>query len=105
MPYKNKVFYNKYLNDDIGNFHSPLKMFEYLASGKILISSNRKVLKEILKNKVNCLIVKKNNINNWLECIKYAENNLKKVNEIANYARKEVQDYSWEKRIKNIINY
>jgi glycosyltransferase involved in cell wall biosynthesis len=105
MPYKNKVFYNKALSDDIGNFHSPLKMFEYLASGKILISSNRKVLKEILKNKVNCLIVKNNNINGWLKCIKYAENNLKKIHKITKYAKKEVQNYSWEKRIKSIISY
>jgi len=105
MPYKNKVFYNKLLSDNIGNFHSPLKMFEYLASGKILISSNRRVLKEILKNKVNCLIVKKNNINAWLQCIKYAENNLKRINQITKYARKDVQNYSWEKRVKNIINY
>jgi glycosyltransferase involved in cell wall biosynthesis len=80
-------------------------MFEYLASGKILISSNRRVLKEILKNKVNCLIVKKNNINAWLQCIKYAENNLKRINQITKYARKDVQNYSWEKRVKNIINY
>ena len=104
MPYKNKVFYNKYLRDDIGSFHSPLKMFEYLASGKILISSNRKVLKEILKNRINCLIVKKNNINSWLQCIRYAENNLKKINQITNYARKEVQNYTWAKRIKRILN-
>ena len=40
-------------------------MFEYLASGKILISSNRKVLKEILKNRINCLIVKKNKKGIW----------------------------------------
>ena len=104
MPYKNKVFYNESLSDDIGNFHSPLKMFEYLASGKLLISSNRKVLKEILKNKLNCLIVKKNNINSWLDCIKYAENNLKKINQIAKYAKTEVQKYSWDLRIKNILS-
>ena len=104
MPYKNKVFYNKSLSDDIGNFHSPLKMFEYLASGKILISSNRRVLKEILKNEINCLIVKNNNIDGWLQRIKYAENNLKRINQITKYARKDVQNYSWEKRVKNIIN-
>jgi glycosyltransferase involved in cell wall biosynthesis len=104
MPYKEKVFYNNSLKDDIGNFHSPLKMFEYLASGKLLISSNRKVLKEVLKNRINCLIVKKNKVKNWLECIKYAENNLNKINVIAKYARKEAKKYSWDKRIKKIIN-
>jgi glycosyltransferase involved in cell wall biosynthesis len=105
MPYKQKVFYNEYLNDDIGKFHSPLKMFEYLASGKLLISSNQKVLKEILKDKINCLIVKKNSTNEWLKCIKYAEKNLEEINKITKYAYKESKKYSWDKRIKNIIEY
>jgi glycosyltransferase involved in cell wall biosynthesis len=105
MPYKQKVFYNEYLKDDIGKFHSPLKMFEYLASGKLLISSNQKVLKEILKDKINCLIVKKNSTNEWLKCIKYAEKNLEEINKITKYAYQESKKYSWDKRIKNIIEY
>ena len=103
MPYKKNVFYNEYNKDDIGNFHSPLKMFEYLASGKLLISSNHKVLKEILKDKINCLIVKNNNINSWINCIKYAEKNINKINKIAKYAYKESKNYTWKNRIKNIL--
>ena len=39
---------------DVGNiidFTSPLKMFDYMACGKIIISSNVKVLREVLKEK------------------------------------------------------
>lgn len=34
MPHSANVYYNSSLNDNIGKFHSPLKMFEYLASVK-----------------------------------------------------------------------
>ena len=47
MPYENSVMVNSN-NLDTSKYMSPLKMFEYLASGKIIISSNHKVLKEIL---------------------------------------------------------
>jgi glycosyltransferase involved in cell wall biosynthesis len=103
MPYEQRVFYNQYLSDDIGKFHSPLKMFEYLASGKLLISSNQKVLKEILNDKINCLMVKKNNFNSWLKCIRYAETNQERINKIIKFAKQDSKKYSWEIRIKNIL--
>ena len=56
MPYEEKVMVNsKSLNTS--KYMSPLKMFDYLAAGKIIISSNQK-LREILKNNYNCFIVK-----------------------------------------------
>ena len=55
---------------------SPLKIFEYLASGKI-ISSNHKVLKEILVNKYNSFIVKNNSAPEWIKTIKKIYKNKK----------------------------
>ena len=41
-------------------------MFDYLGSGKILITSNIKVLKEILENNYNSIIIKKyKDVNSW----------------------------------------
>lgn len=105
MPYEKNVFYNEHNKDNIGNFHSPLKMFEYLASGKLLISSNHKVLKTVLKDKINCLIVKNNNISSWIKSIKYAEKNINRVNKITKYAYYEAKNYTWKNRIKNILEY
>ena len=50
MPYQEKVA----AAGDVGNiidFTSPLKLFDYMACGKIIITSNVKVLKEILNEK------------------------------------------------------
>lgn len=63
LPYTNKIT----VAGDIGDiFHytSPLKMFDYLAAGKIIIASEIKVLKEVLINNYNCLFVK-NYLNNF----------------------------------------
>ena len=46
------------------DYTSPLKMFDYLAAGKIIISSDIHVLNEILKDKYNCFFVK-NYLNNY----------------------------------------
>ena len=63
LPYTDKIT----VAGDVGNmfdFTSPLKMFDYLAVGKIIISSDIKVLNEILKDKYNCFFVK-NYLNNY----------------------------------------
>lgn len=107
LPYSKKVYYNNNMTDDIGKFHSPLKMFEYLASGKLIIASNNKALREVLEDKVNCLIVKNNSIISWKEKIIFAERNIEKINKIAKLALFFSKNYTWSKRFKTIskINY
>ena len=56
MPYTKKAtFSGNYGN--IINFMSPMKMFDYLGAGKIIISSNIKVLREILLNNYNSILI------------------------------------------------
>ena len=43
---------------DITNFTSPLKLFDYLRVGKIIICSDIVVLKEVLKENINAIFVK-----------------------------------------------
>ena len=58
LPYLNEVSVNS-KNLEVSNFMSPLKMFDYLASGRIIIASNLKVYSHVLKNNFNCLMPKK----------------------------------------------
>ena len=61
MPYQEKIV----AAGNVGNiidFTSPLKLFDYMACGKIIISSQVKVLQEILKDKKNVIFIK--NFNN-----------------------------------------
>ena len=65
MPYTDKIT----VKGDVGNisnFTSPLKMFDYLASGKTIISSELNVLKDVLKNNQNVIFIKNyGNIYKW----------------------------------------
>ena len=57
MPYTKKAtFSGNYGN--IINFMSPMKMFDYLGAGKLIISSIIKVLREILTDNYNSILIK-----------------------------------------------
>ena len=43
---------------DITDYTSPLKLFDYLTAGKIIICSNFKILKEVVKEKKNVIFIK-----------------------------------------------
>ena len=54
---------------DIGNiskFTSPLKLFDYLSTGKVIICSNINILKEVIKKNINAIFVENyTNPNSW----------------------------------------
>ena len=50
LPYEKKVTASGDVGD-IGNFTSPMKLFDYLASSKPIIASSLPVLNEVLVNK------------------------------------------------------
>ena len=58
LPYSNQVLVNSD-SLEVSNFMSPLKMFDYLAAGKIILASNLNVYSHILKNNYNCYLTKK----------------------------------------------
>ena len=65
MPYQEKIVAAGNVGNII-NFTSPLKLFDYMACGKIIVSSHVKVLKEILKEKKNVIFVRNfNNVYSW----------------------------------------
>ena len=56
---------------DITKYTSPLKLFDYLSAGKIIICSDYAVLKEVIKEKKNAVFVKNyKNVFAWRNEIK-----------------------------------
>ena len=104
MPYLKKISVNS-KNLEVSNYMSPLKMFDYLASGKIIFVSNLKVYSHILKDRYNCLIVNKNNFQGWYSSLKkYSKKNSFSYL-LSKNAKKTASKYTWDKRIIKIINY
>lgn len=54
-PYQSKVACAGGIGD-IGRWTSPMKLFEYMAHGKAIIASDLPVLREVMVDRVNCLL-------------------------------------------------
>ena len=104
LPYSNKVSVNS-KNLEVSNFMSPLKMFDYLASGKVVIASNLKVYSHVLKNNFNCLMPKRNDIESWINLINRISNKNINFNSLKENALNTASKYTWDKRTKKIVNY
>ena len=103
MPYAQKVFVrSKSLNT--ADYCSPLKMFDYLASGKIIISSKLSGICEVLKHNINSILVDEYKYELWEQEI---INILKKkydITKLKKNAIKTANEFTWIKRASTIIN-
>ncbi len=85
---------------------SPLKIFEYMASGTAIVSSEFPVLKEVLTDKKNVLFCDHANVSSWESSIQLLLDDTALRNKLADQAKKEFQEnYTWSKRADNIINF
>ena len=103
MPYTEKVTTAGDVSNII-NFMSPMKMFDYLGSGKILITSNIKVLKEILINNYNSIIIKKyKNLDSWKKQIDQINLSKYKYLNIRLNALRTAKKFTWKNRAYQML--
>ena len=89
--------------EDISQYWtSPLKMFEYMASGRPIVSSSLPSIKEIL-NEENAVLVEPDNPVALASAIERVLQSSDLSERISAQALKDVQNYSWDKRAKNIL--
>ena len=91
------------INVNVSNYNSPLKMFDYLAAGRIILSSKRDGICEVLKHNVNAVLVDKYDIKNWIYHLKNIINKNYKLNKIRKFSLLTAKKYTWEKRVSQII--
>ena len=112
-PYQEKVYvHGSNLRNfekkalETSKFMSPLKIFEYMATKKPIITSDMPVLREFLKNNKNCLLCNSKNVSEWIFAIKKLTYNSNLKNRITNNAyRQLIDNYTWSKRAEKIINF
>ena len=89
---------------DTAKWMSPLKVFEYMAAGKIIICSDLPSLREILTHKVNAILCAPNDVQAWYNALLWVMDNPVDAAEIANSAYEEfTKKYTWEERARGII--
>ena len=84
---------------------SPLKLFEYMASGRAVIASRMKVFEGILRHTENAYLVKADDGESLFAGLHavFSDNFLMK--NIADQALKDIKEYSWDERVKFIIDF
>ena len=103
MPYQSKVKGRSSIW--LQQYMSPLKMFDYMAAKMIIIASNLKVYKHILKNNFNCILVDINEDEKWSKAIQYTFKKNYKNQFLKNNAYETAKKYTWEKRCQKIIDF
>ncbi len=91
----------------VGNltkFTSPLKLFDYLASGKLIISTNLNVMREIIKNNLNCIMINNLSLLKWYKQINSISKNINHINVIKKNAYNLSKKYTYYKRAESILS-
>ena len=84
------------------NFCSPLKIFEYMASGKTIITHDFPPIKEVLEDHKDCLYIDPEKDDDLVLKIKTALENLDTETYGVNARKKAFENYSWDARAKII---
>ncbi len=100
MPYQKSVMVAGG-NLDTVRWMSPLKMFEYMAAKKAIITSDLPVLREVM-NKNNSVLVKPDQTSEWIEALEMLKNNDLRI-KLGNNAYYDVQQYDWKVRVDKIL--
>jgi glycosyltransferase involved in cell wall biosynthesis len=87
---------------NIASVSSPMKMFEYMASGKPIISSDLVVLREVLRQE-SAIFCKSKDVSCWTQAICDLLSNPEKAAIMGNASRADVMKFSWKQRASKII--
>ncbi len=96
MPFPDKAHYRYHM--------TPLKTFEYMASGRPIIASSLPSIKQILNENI-AVFVKPGDACDLTRAIKRLSADKDLAQRIANKAQKEVEQYSWAKRAEKILEF
>jgi glycosyltransferase involved in cell wall biosynthesis len=102
MPYSRSIMGSSGSADSAA-VASPMKMFEYMAAGRAIVSADLPVIREVLNEK-NAVFCVPDNVSNWrLEIQSLLDSETRRI-ELGNQARREVEGYTWVARAQKIMN-
>jgi glycosyltransferase involved in cell wall biosynthesis len=102
MPYSRSIMGSSGSADSAA-VASPMKMFEYMAAGRAIVSSDLLVIREVLNEK-NAVFCKPDGVRDWRLGIESLLNDDARRIELGDQARRDVQGYTWVARAQRIMN-
>lgn len=102
-PYQEKV--SVYGGGNTAQWMSPLKIFEYMAAGKVILSSDLPVLKEVLEHKKNCLLAPPEDIEEWASNLELIKKDVALRKRLGENAKNDFEKkYTWRARADSILS-
>ena len=102
MPYSQSIMGSSGTADSAA-VASPMKMFEYMATGRAIASAYLPVLREVL-NENNAVFCKPDDIPSWRSVLERLLKDENLRDQLGSQARHDVQGYTWVSRAQHIMN-
>jgi glycosyltransferase involved in cell wall biosynthesis len=100
MPYEKSIAGSSGGNS--ADICSPMKMFDYLATGRVIISSDLPVIHEVL-NTENAIFCPPDDLNAWVEAMEGLINDPQRRSCLAEQARRDAARYTWVERARRAL--
>lgn len=101
MPYARQVTIDGI--GDTSRFCSPLKLFEYLAAGRAIISTRLEAISEVLRDDFNSVLIEDPDPTVWAEEIRLLANDSSRRRRLAAMALYTARQHTWESRAAAIL--
>lgn len=102
MPYSREISVSSGMGHS-AMVSSPMKMFEYLATGRAILASDLPVFHEVL-NENNAVFCPPENLPAWETALQALLDDPTHRAELAKQARDDAQKYSWKERARRILD-
>jgi glycosyltransferase involved in cell wall biosynthesis len=101
MPYSRSIMGSSGTADS-ASVASPMKMFEYMAAGRAIVTSDLPVIREVLNQK-NAVFCEPDELENWRMGIEALLRDEKRRVELGSQARSDVEGYTWVVREEKVL--
>jgi len=102
MPYGKQIAISSGMGNS-AHVSSPMKMFEYMASGRAILASDLPVFHEVL-NENNAVFCPPEKLAAWEDALQALAVDPARRGRLASQARSDAQRYSWTERAKRILD-
>ena len=106
VPNQRSVLYRRASgrHGDIGSWTSPLKVFEAMAAGKPIVASDLPVLREVLEDGDNAMLVPADSVDAWAQAVRSLANDPGERERLGGSARRQLEArYTWQVRAGRIL--
>jgi glycosyltransferase involved in cell wall biosynthesis len=100
MPYSRSIEASS--GQDIAEVINPMKMFEYMASGRAIVSADLPSIREVL-NERNAVFCEPDDVGKWKMAIESLLGDEIRRRELGNHAWRDVRLFSWVKREQRLL--